>query len=405
MNTKRKGKKTEPRSLQDLGKFLKHQGSGSVYLWGKIKFYNKQKRFGKIIPDTASQEVFFHQNSVKDGTPEDGLRVKYVAVPGKQGPEATEVLVSHLHLPEDSVTMFDAGVKCHNFALALNKCIPWKIKNKDRKIADNFLKNLGKSSKLDGIVKHVAARQKRMLELLNISYTIYPPFSATLTWRMVVGLGGESVHETSMTLHHVYGIPYIPGTALKGITRDIAIAELCDEIDEELDVMDALLSLSDISEVTNEEEKHKLIKEAGKVKRQDEQSELPKPETIKKISTGWDRFKSVQNVFGNQHEAGKIIFLDAFPETTPKLRVDIMNPHYPKYYSDQQAPSDWQNPVPIPFLTLEQSTFTFSLAVKKSEFGGDQLLHITAEWLRHALQEHGIGAKTAVGYGYFLAKE
>jgi CRISPR-associated protein Cmr6 len=199
----------------------------------------------------------------------------------------------------------------------------------------------------------------------------------------------------------VYGIPYIPGTALKGITRDIAIAELCDEIDEKLDVMDTLLSMPDISEVTDEEEKPKLIEEAGKVKRQDGQSKLPKPETIKKIRTGWDRFKTVQNVFGSQHEVGKIIFLDAFPETTPKLQADIMNPHYPKYYSEQQAPSDWQNPVPIPFLTLEQAIFIFSLAVKKSEFGDDQFLHTTAKWLKHALQEHGLDAKTAVGYGYF----
>jgi CRISPR-associated protein Cmr6 len=29
-----------------------------------------------------------------------------------------------------------------------------------------------------------------------------------------------------------------------------------------------------------------------------------------------------------------------------------------------------------------------------------RLLNITEAWLKKALEEHGIGAKTAVGYGY-----
>ncbi len=35
--------------------------------------------------------------------------------------------------------------------------------------------------------------------------------------RMVIGLGGENVLETGITLHHTYGTPLIPGTALKGL--------------------------------------------------------------------------------------------------------------------------------------------------------------------------------------------
>jgi len=30
-----------------------------------------------------------------------------------------------------------------------------------------------------------------------------------------------------------------------------------------------------------------------------------------------------------------------------------------------------------------------------------KLLDVAAAWLKKALQEHGIGAKTSVGYGYF----
>ena len=46
----------------------------------------------------------------------------------------------------------------------------------------------------------------------------------SVDWRLVVGLGGAAVYETAMTLHHVYGIPYLPGSAVKGVTRSRAVA-------------------------------------------------------------------------------------------------------------------------------------------------------------------------------------
>nr|MDQ3012024.1 type III-B CRISPR module RAMP protein Cmr6 [Acidobacteriota bacterium] len=35
--------------------------------------------------------------------------------------------------------------------------------------------------------------------------------------RIVIGVGNESVLETSVTLHRTYGVPYLPGSALKGL--------------------------------------------------------------------------------------------------------------------------------------------------------------------------------------------
>lgn len=36
--------------------------------------------------------------------------------------------------------------------------------------------------------------------------------------RMVIGLGTTSVLENGLTLHHTYGTPVIPGSALKGMS-------------------------------------------------------------------------------------------------------------------------------------------------------------------------------------------
>ncbi|WP_277950180.1 type III-B CRISPR module RAMP protein Cmr6 [Dissulfurispira thermophila] len=112
----------------------------------------------------------------------------------------------------------------------------------------------------------------------------------------------------------------------------------------------------------------------------------------------------------------------------PQLEVDVMNPHYGDYYQGKEKsnkpvpPADYLNPNPIPFLTVGKDTkFEFTVGMKKlkqareilkngssrliSECEGltvEKKLHeIAISWLKKALTQHGIGAKTAVGYGYF----
>ena len=43
--------------------------------------------------------------------------------------------------------------------------------------------------------------------------------------RLIVGLGSENVLETGIRLHHTYGMPIIPGSALKGLA-----AHYCDQV-------------------------------------------------------------------------------------------------------------------------------------------------------------------------------
>jgi CRISPR-associated protein Cmr6 len=42
---------------------------------------------------------------------------------------------------------------------------------------------------------------------------------ATPAAGIVHGLGGTHVRENSLTIHPVYGFPYIPGSSLKGVVR------------------------------------------------------------------------------------------------------------------------------------------------------------------------------------------
>jgi CRISPR-associated protein Cmr6 len=77
-----------------------------------------------------------------------------------------------------------------------------------------------------------------------------------------------------------------------------------------------------------------------------------------------------------------------------------MNPHYGEYYRDAKGktpPADYLNPVPVYFLALEQGT-KFEFAVASREQG---LAAKATDWLKGALADLGIGAKTSAGYGYF----
>ncbi len=175
---------------------------------------------------------------------------------------------------------------------------------------------------------------------------------ATNSWRLAIGIGSASVYETSMTLHHIYGIPYIPAQSIKGSLRSFIIVKYFDS-DEE-----------------------KAFKD-----------------------------KAFIEIFGSNDQQGKVIFFDAFTRE-PKIQVDIMNNHYQKYYNGSESPTDTQNPNPINFLTLKNSKFEIIIATKEpiilesEKFKGD-ILDCVKDELYQSLEIFGIGAKTSVGYGYF----
>ena len=204
----------------------------------------------------------------------------------------------------------------------------------------NSAQTLGKSSV--ELVEQLRERQtEQLLQFALCGIKLYC-VDATVDWRLIVGLGSEHVQETNMTLHHIYGIPYIPGSAVKGVLRHWWLQEDFDNNEDRALMDENFLAL-----------------------------------------------------FGSQERRGEVQFLDAYPEQV-YFATDIMNPHYPDYYSGSKPPTDSQNPVPIKFLTVEKNTFRFAFLSKKQE-----LLDKLKARFEDVLDMKGIGAKTAVGYGYF----
>jgi len=60
---------------------------------GTIKWYNKDKGFGFIMPDEGGRDVYVQASNVE--TPDrylaDGQRIEYEIAMGRKGPEAVQV--------------------------------------------------------------------------------------------------------------------------------------------------------------------------------------------------------------------------------------------------------------------------------------------------------------------------
>lgn len=272
------------------------------------------------------------------------------------------------YLPERVSLIVQAHIgRCKNPALILGKYIEKQVIDKTEKTSDrtdekiDWLQRFNKDYNFDAeLARHAYQRWKVMMETLGAT-----TFEAELAWRMVVGLGGESVLETNITLHHLYGIPYIPASALKGLTRAFVVGE------EE-------------AYFINGGEKH---------------IPSPKEETDPDI---------VKQIFGTQESAGTVCFHDAMLiNGKSAFVVDIINPHYPKYYTSLEgqsikSPTSDQSPIPVPFLTVQDATFAFALTAREpASKDAENHLALAQKWLLKALQQYGIGGKTSAGYGYF----
>ncbi|MDC0994071.1 type III-B CRISPR module RAMP protein Cmr6 [bacterium] len=184
--------------------------------------------------------------------------------------------------------------------------------------------------------------------------------------RLLIGVGSASPLEVGLSLHHTYGLPYLPATALKGLASHYA---------------------------------HSVWGE--------------KDQNWRMADKGNPQGNHHRFVFGSTSEAGCIDFHDGWLEPGSKciLVEDVMTPHHSSYYGaaeddDNHPPADWDSPIPIQYLTANKKLkFRFFLGC--ALHAGDEQqrkcikawLDIVQALLDAALKEWGLGAKTSSGYG------
>jgi CRISPR-associated protein Cmr6 len=169
-------------------------------------------------------------------------------------------------------------------------------------------------------------------------------FVAELEARLYIGVSRDSALESAATVQHAYGMPMIPGSAVKGLAR----ACFRDWFGGEAQAM--------------------------------------------------------RYVFGNEHdstalEPGALHFHDAWwvpqEECRPFVR-EVVTPHHRDYYGSAggEPATDFDSPIPAPQVAV-QGEFYFVIE------GEPAWASLVASVLKQGLAQRGIGGKRSSGYGAF----
>lgn len=167
----------------------------------------------------------------------------------------------------------------------------------------------------------------------------------------VTGMGLAHGIENGFLFHHTLGVPYLPGSSIKGLMRAWA-----------------------------------------------------------KQWEGGDEDRTIARLFGRDdkdtdgHGAGLVIVFDALPLGPVELMAEVITPHTGGWRNEtapaRHPPADWISPNPIPFLAAAPNTeFQFALGLRAGGTADD--LETAFGYLTQALEWIGAGAKTAIGFGRF----
>lgn len=232
-------------------------------------------------------------------------------------------------------------------------------------------------------LKALVDRQSTFRHLVGASEIMH--LEARSAAPFATGLGNEHPLENGFAFLNPYGLPYLPGSGVKGVVRRAA---------QEL-----------------------AVGQWG-----DAQGWNDAPDYAVQINGGDAvNVTTLDALFGREtsggdkhHLRGALQFWDVIPRIAgDRLAVEIMTPHQSHYYQQKpdqgsETPHDSGSPTPISFLTVPPgSEFTFHVRCDLSrlrktapQFAEEDLWRkLLAAAFEHAFDWLGFGAKTAVGYG------
>jgi CRISPR-associated protein Cmr6 len=196
-----------------------------------------------------------------------------------------------------------------------------------------------------------------------------------LEGRMAINLSDSLIQNAGIALDRLFGMPYIPGSAIKGVCRHAAINEIKSindpaELKKVFQVFQQVFGTTE-SDFRQDKQLHKFVD----------------------ILSGSDA-KTLK---------GRVDFLAAHPITGAKITVDLTTAHYPDYYrTGILSDLSKESPRPIPFPVVDKGArFAFCLVTNRADSNSKVLLDAAQRWLEIALTKSGLGAKTSSGYGWF----
>lgn len=235
-----------------------------------------------------------------------------------------------------------------NLGLMVDKYALYAADKKDQTdVKDSFIRFIVDSWSISPNLKKIYSRCFGRWKSVYESDETCRLFPITTTSRLIIGSGNMTAFEFGMMLNKPWGLPYIPGSTLKGCVRSFLCENGCSN-----EVITELLGSNDVS--------------------------------------------------------GSVAFFDTWldPQSSKVFERDITTVHYHKYYSlDTKKTEDpdfdlrgMLDPVPVSFVAIKPET-TFYVLLQ-----GENAAHLDfiKDWLLAALKCNGIGSKKMLGYGRFV---
>lgn len=257
--------------------------------------------------------------------------------------------------------------------------INYRVAGRDREERafkdENKTAALGQAKRLTvadrSVMEALRERQVTLAQRLGASGQILT-LDARAVAPFTTGLGNEHPLENGFAFLNPYGLPYLPGSGIKGVLRQ-AVRELSG-----------------------------LLENA--------KWEIPSDWNAEAIDALFGR----EAKDGTDHQGGALTFWDVIPQIKGNaLQIEVMTAHQTHYYQKGESPHESGQPNPINFLTVPPgSSFAFyvqcdrpflqKLSPRLVEKEHWKTLLLAA--FEHAFNWLGFGAKTAVGYGAMTDK-
>lgn len=212
----------------------------------------------------------------------------------------------------------------------------------------------------------------------------------TLASRLLIGHGNASAIDVGLTVHHTWGVPVIPGSALKGLVAHY---------------VDATYGPTEPGKKPWEQQGDERVRADYQGVTWNRRRIERGPGAVYRALFGApdarDDATMREHGFEAGATAGLVTFHDAlyvpgsFADNKP-FAADVLTVHQKGYYdsSGQRAPSDYDSPNPVAFLTVRPKC-RLLLALS----GPSEWTELAAQLLADALKTWGVGGKTAAGYG------
>jgi CRISPR-associated protein Cmr6 len=309
-------------------------------------------------------------------------------------------------LPRDTAELLDVerdGVnfrKCDSRSLMLDRYANPSFKKDDRR---DFLNNA--LSRKPDLRKLQAWRQ---FLLAGLRLTAGQLLFGELQARLILNASGGVLENAGLCLDRFSGVPFIPGSAVKGCARRMALQTLSEQTESTakaklLGDIARAFGWGDTDWKDGRNRKGELYSDfefaCGEGRNWEQVRDLAADCLRARLRLKIKSAKPICEQLGSY--GGDVCFMPGFPWELPAgdLELDVLTSHHPSYYSDAGIPValDTEEPNPVFFPTVAPGlVFAFPVVAADTE-----LASAARGWLHRGLETFGLGGKTSAGYGWF----